>query len=139
MPPISDTKPISDPKPAPCGAPCGSWTSPVTEESITRGTGGLGFVAMTPDAVYWTELRPWDKGRSGRVRHTAQAGAKDISAPDHTVRSRVHEYGGRAFAAAGPAGVDAGHHHRPDAGHHPVFAGTAAQRHTRLAAVQQSR
>ena len=101
MPPISDTKPISDPKPAPCGAPCGSWTSPVTEESITRGTVGLGFVAMTPDAVYWTELRPWDKGRSVLVRHTAQSGAKDISAPDHTVRSRVHEYGGRAFAAAG--------------------------------------
>ncbi|HAE02433.1 MAG TPA: hypothetical protein DCG04_13485, partial [Rhodospirillaceae bacterium] len=60
MPPTSDTKPNSDPKPAPCG----SWTSPVTEESITRGTVGLGFVAMTPDAVYWTELRPWDKGRS---------------------------------------------------------------------------
>jgi dipeptidyl aminopeptidase/acylaminoacyl peptidase len=85
------------PKPAPCG----SWPSPITEDSITKGTVGLGFVAATADATYWTESRPWDQGRSVLVRHSQESGAKDISAPDHTVRSRVHEYGGRAFAAAG--------------------------------------
>jgi len=82
-------------------APCGSWASPLTAEAITAGTAGLGFVALDGEAVLWTEMRPWEKGRTVLVRHMPGARPVDLCGPEHSVRSRVHEYGGRAFAAAG--------------------------------------
>ena len=82
-------------------APCGSWASPLSAEAISGATLGLGSVWIDGDAVYWTELRPWDKGRSVLVRWSDRDGTADISAPDHNVRTRVHEYGGRAFVAHG--------------------------------------
>jgi dipeptidyl aminopeptidase/acylaminoacyl peptidase len=82
-------------------APCGSWASPLSADAITGATVGLGLPWIDGDAVYWTELRPWNKGRTTLVRWTEQDGAADLSAEDHNVRSRVHEYGGRAYVAAG--------------------------------------
>ena len=82
-------------------APCGSWPSPLSADAIAGATLGLGSVWIDGAYVYWTELRPWDKGRTVLVRWSERDGAADVSGPGHNVRSRVHEYGGRAFVAAG--------------------------------------
>jgi dipeptidyl aminopeptidase/acylaminoacyl peptidase len=82
-------------------APCGAWKSPITAETVTKATAGLGFPWIDGDAVYWTESRPWEKGRTCLMRWTEQAGAAEVSGADHNIRTRVHEYGGRAYVAAG--------------------------------------
>lgn len=80
-------------------APCGSWDSPVTTKSITQGMAGLGFTAIAGETLYWTEMRPWERGRTVLVRKRGDGPIEDLTPPEHSVRSRVHEYGGRAFAA----------------------------------------
>lgn len=82
-------------------APCGSWTSPLSVETITAATVGLGLPWIAGDAVYWTELHPWEQGRTALMGWTEAAGMREISDRSHTVRSRVHEYGGRAYVAHG--------------------------------------
>ena len=88
-------------QPAPESAPCGSWPSPLTATAMTKGSVGLRFLAQDGPDSYWTESRPWEKGRSILVRQRGTDAPQDMSGADHNVRSRVHEYGGRAFAARG--------------------------------------
>ncbi len=78
-------------------APYGSWKSPITSELIVAGTVGLGDLAIDSDRLYWTELRPTEKGRSVLVQHNRE-GRQDVTPDPWNVRSRVHEYGGSAFA-----------------------------------------
>lgn len=80
--------------------PYGSWPSPVTTELLTQGAVGLGQIAVDDGDVYWTELRPWENGRTVLVRRTPDGRCEDVTPPPFNVRSRVHEYGGGAFAAA---------------------------------------
>ncbi|MGF1602885.1 MAG: prolyl oligopeptidase family serine peptidase [Thermosynechococcaceae cyanobacterium] len=77
-------------------APYGSWTSPITSELIVSGSIGLGDLALDGDTLYWTELRPTEKGRSVLVQRTV-AGQSDVTPVPWNVRSRVHEYGGGAY------------------------------------------
>lgn len=81
-------------------APFGSWTSPVTTDLITEGAVGLSGVRLDGDDICWLEQRPWEKGRSVLVRRTADGTAEDVTPTPHSVRSRVHEYGGGAYAVA---------------------------------------
>lgn len=83
----------------PISAPCGSWDSPITTQTITQGMAGLGFTAIVGRTLYWTEQRPWEKGRTVLLRQRGTAPAEEVCGTDQTVISRVHEYGGRAFAA----------------------------------------
>jgi dipeptidyl aminopeptidase/acylaminoacyl peptidase len=80
-------------------APCGSWASPLSVDTITAATVGLGLPWIGGQAVYWTELHPWEQGRTALMCWTEGGGMQEISDPGHTVRSRVHEYGGRAYVA----------------------------------------
>src|SRR5689334_13203484 len=76
-------------------ARCGSWKSPVTSELIVRGLVGLGQLALDGDDLYFTEMRPAEKGRSVLVvRAKGAAGNADVTPADFNVRTRVHEYGG---------------------------------------------
>lgn len=79
-------------------APYGSWKSPITTDLLTRGAVGLGQVATDGDNVYWTEMRPSEAGRNALVMERPNGEKKDIVPPPFNVRSRVHEYGGGAFA-----------------------------------------
>ncbi|MDA8274931.1 MAG: prolyl oligopeptidase family serine peptidase [Actinomycetota bacterium] len=49
-------------------------------------------------SLYWVESRPWEGGRQVVVRWRPGSPARDVSPPGTSVRSRVHEYGGGAFA-----------------------------------------
>jgi dipeptidyl aminopeptidase/acylaminoacyl peptidase len=79
-------------------APYGSWRSPITAALIVAETVGLDQVSLDGDDTYWTESRPTEGGRSVLVRRTAAGDRSEVTPTPFNVRSRVHEYGGGAFA-----------------------------------------
>ena len=84
--------------PNPQIAPYGSWKSPITSELIVSETIKLGQIVLDGSAVYWTESRPAEQGRNVIVRWTPDGTVCDMTPPAYNVRTRVHEYGGGAFA-----------------------------------------
>ena len=81
-------------------APYGSWQSPVTADLIVAGATTLGQIALDGDNVYWVEMRPREGGRNVIVRRTPDGQIADVTPAPFNVRTRVHEYGGGAFAVA---------------------------------------
>jgi len=82
-------------------APYGSWRSPITSQLITSATVGLTQIEVDGDDVYWVEMRPTEGGRYVIVRRTSDGRTLDVTPPPFNARTRVHEYGGGAFAVAG--------------------------------------
>lgn len=81
-------------------APFGSWRSPITSDLIVSKTIGIAGVAVDGDDIYWLEGRPAEKGRNVIVRRTPNGKVSDVTPAPFNVRTRVHEYGGGAFAIA---------------------------------------
>ena len=81
-------------------APYGAWESPVTTEMLT--SGALRFVEIAADGedVFWVESRPEEGGRYAAMRRTADGEINEVTPPEHSARTLVHEYGGGAFTAA---------------------------------------
>jgi dipeptidyl aminopeptidase/acylaminoacyl peptidase/uncharacterized protein (DUF2132 family) len=88
---------------APTVAPFGSWASPVTADLIVGETIRLGQLAVLHRDIFWTEGRPQEQGRNVLVRCSADGRTQDLTPAPLNARSRVHEYGGGAFAL-GPKG-----------------------------------
>jgi dipeptidyl aminopeptidase/acylaminoacyl peptidase len=79
----------------------GSWSSPITAVSLTRAQARLDEVRVDGPDTWWLESRPWERGRTALVRHDARTDeVHDVLAEPWNVRSRVHEYGGGAYAVA---------------------------------------
>jgi len=84
----------------PTSAAYGTWVSPITPESLTEAQVGLGGVVADSGVIYWLESRPEEAGRTVVVRADGAGGVTDDLTPaPFNVRTRVHEYGGGAFAA----------------------------------------
>ena len=81
-------------------APYGSWPSPLTAERLAASNMRLGQVAIAGTTLYWNEGRPAEGGRNVVVACDASGACSDLNPPPFDARSRVHEYGGGAFAAA---------------------------------------
>ncbi len=79
-------------------APYGAWASPLTAARATAGALRLGQIAVDGDDVYWLEGRASEGGRNVLVRWSAGRPPVDVSPAGFNVRSRVHEYGGAAYA-----------------------------------------
>jgi dipeptidyl aminopeptidase/acylaminoacyl peptidase len=83
-------------------APYGTWASPIGAELVARAGIGLDEVRTDGDAVYWIEGRPTEGGRQVVCRAVPAAGGgrppEDVTPPGWNVRTRVHEYGGGAYA-----------------------------------------
>lgn len=82
--------------------PCGSWPSTITPEAVASGSVRLSGVCLDsaePEAVYWLESRSAEKGRLTLLRKRGGTVEELLQAP-FSVRNRVHEYGGGAFAVA---------------------------------------
>ena len=84
----------------PLVAPYGSWKSPITSQLIASGIIGLTQIEVDGDDVYWIELRPAEEGRCVVVRRTPDGRTADVTPAPFNARTRVHEYGGGAFAVA---------------------------------------
>jgi len=79
-------------------APYGGWDSPITAGLIVSETIGLGSPTVDGQDIYWLEMRPGEGGRSVLVRRRADGIAEDVTPAGFNVRTRVHEYGGGAYA-----------------------------------------
>lgn len=82
-------------------APYGTWRSMVDAEMVAGKTLRFGSVAASGGACYWTESRPWDKGRAVIVCREADGTVRDLLPEPYSARSRVHEYGGGEFSLTG--------------------------------------
>ncbi len=74
----------------------GSWPSPISAASIARGGVGLTGLAVSAGAVYRSELRPAEGGRTVIVRN-----GQDLTPVGFNARTAVHEYGGGAWTVHG--------------------------------------
>ena len=79
-------------------APYGAWKSPIGSSSVAAGAVGLGQIRLDGDDVYWMEQRPSEAGRNVIVRRCADGDMADVTPPPFNARTRVHEYGGGAYA-----------------------------------------
>jgi len=82
-------------------APYGAWESPIAPAVLAADTVRLGGIGLDGEHALWVEGRPREAGRSALVAAGRDAAPRERLAAPWSVRSRVHEYGGGAFAAAG--------------------------------------
>jgi dipeptidyl aminopeptidase/acylaminoacyl peptidase len=81
-------------------APFGAWPSPLSAEAVAEGSVRLGGLALDGDDVYWVESRPSEQGRLSLLRKRQGGRVEEVVRVPFSVRTRVHEYGGGAFAVA---------------------------------------
>ncbi len=81
-------------------APYGSWASPISARTLVAGAVGFGDIALDGDTIYWSESRPQESGRVVVVRRDAGGATADVTPAPFSARTRVHEYGGGAYAVA---------------------------------------
>ena len=81
-------------------APGGTWTSPITFESLVAGAVNPLDLRVSDGRLYWLESRPADGGRIVAMTLDG-AEAKALTGAPWNVRTRVHEYGGASYVAAG--------------------------------------
>ncbi|HWD46601.1 MAG TPA: prolyl oligopeptidase family serine peptidase, partial [Actinomycetota bacterium] len=82
-------------------APYGSWASPISAELIAAGGVSLDEVRVAGGAVHWIEGRPLEGGRQVVCRAVPGKPAEDRTPEGRNARTRVHEYGGGAYALDG--------------------------------------
>jgi dipeptidyl aminopeptidase/acylaminoacyl peptidase len=85
----------------PTALPFGSWPSPIRVDDLVGDVVSLSEPWIDGDDTYWIEGRPAERGRNVLVRHRPDGSTADVTPAPFNVRSRVHEYGGGAFTAAG--------------------------------------
>ena len=78
-------------------APCGTWTSPISAAVVAAGATPLAQVALDGADVLWLAGRASEAGRTTLQRWRAGVVTELTPAP-FNVRTRVHEYGGGAYA-----------------------------------------
>lgn len=76
----------------------GHWPSPISPEALTVGDPTLDEPRLDGAQTYWLEGRPTEGGRVVLVARDADGQTRDLTAAPFNVRSRVHEYGGGAYA-----------------------------------------
>ncbi|MXY56011.1 MAG: S9 family peptidase [Gammaproteobacteria bacterium] len=77
-------------------ARCGSWRSPIDARVITEGSKGYGELRARGAALFWTESRPEEAGRSTLITRVGDA-LRELTPSPFNPRSRVHEYGGGSY------------------------------------------
>ncbi len=86
----------------PLVAPYGSWRSPIDAATVAAGGRRLAAPILAADgAVWWAEGRPAEGGRVILMRRPPGGAPEEVTPAGFNVRTRVHEYGGGAWALAG--------------------------------------
>ena len=86
--------------------PYGEWPSPISAADVAEAGVSLGFVDTVGDEIWWGETRPAEDGRATVVRRKADGTVVDALAAPWHARSRVHEYGGKAWLPLPGVGDD---------------------------------
>ena len=84
----------------PVTAPYATWTSPLSARSVAASAVQLSRVILDGGDLYWLERRPEEGGRSVVVTLGPQGRIADVTPTGTNVRTRVHEYGGGAYAVS---------------------------------------
>jgi dipeptidyl aminopeptidase/acylaminoacyl peptidase len=81
----------------------GSWASPISIDLHLNGTVQMRnqMARWDGDDLYWSELRPGEKGRIVIVRRSPDGAIGDVTPPGYNARTTVHEYGGGHYAVSG--------------------------------------
>lgn len=79
-------------------APCGSWASPFSAESIARGGRKLMQPTCRHGAIWWLEGLPEEGGRLVLRRHL-HGRIRTLTPESASVRTRAREYGGGAWCS----------------------------------------
>jgi len=84
-------------------APYGSWSSQISAAGIATGAIRLSQPRLDGGFVHWLEGRPSEGGRQVVMRRPLRGAgeATEVTPAGVNVRTRVHEYGGGDYAAAG--------------------------------------
>ncbi|MBV8648465.1 MAG: S9 family peptidase, partial [Paludibacterium sp.] len=81
-------------------APFGAWPSPISAARVAAGSVPLSGVAIDGHDLYWLAGRAAEAGRNTLMRLHGNQSAELTPMP-FNVRTRVHEYGGGAYAVDG--------------------------------------
>ena len=79
-------------------SPYGTWRSVISAADLARSAVSLGYVQVAGGAPYWLESRPAEGGRYVIVTTAAEGQVTELTPAGFNVRTRVHEYGGAAYA-----------------------------------------
>jgi dipeptidyl aminopeptidase/acylaminoacyl peptidase len=82
-------------------APHGAWESPLTAASIFESADNISYLLIEDDQLYFIERRASANGRNILVRLNENSSPDQLTSSDMSVRSRVHEYGGRPYSIDG--------------------------------------
>jgi dipeptidyl aminopeptidase/acylaminoacyl peptidase len=83
-------------------APYGTWPSTITPALLVEGSVGLSDLSVCARRAYWVEARPADAGRQVLVSVELAGGEPtDVIPAGFSVRTLVHEYGGRCYVVDG--------------------------------------
>lgn len=74
----------------------GKWESPISASLVASQSLSFQDLVVEKQNLYWSEMRPDEKGRFAIVQYINHS-AKDILPAPFSARTRVHEYGGSAF------------------------------------------
>ncbi|WP_305092732.1 prolyl oligopeptidase family serine peptidase [Prescottella sp. R16] len=84
--------------PAPTVAPYGSWTSPISATDLAASGHPVEGGCFVDGRPWWSEVRPTEAGRT-TIRRLGDDGTPvDVLPAPWNARTRVHEYGGGAWA-----------------------------------------
>jgi dipeptidyl aminopeptidase/acylaminoacyl peptidase len=85
-------------------APYGTWESPISAACVARGKVLLSYPSIAGDEVWWQESRPSEGGRVTVMTSGLEgSGARELLPAPWYARTRVHEYGGKAYLPVPPS------------------------------------
>ncbi len=78
----------------------GAWKSPISAADVAAGAVGVSYPSIAGGEVWWQERRPSEGGRTAIVAAASGGGEPwELLPAPWNARTRVHEYGGKAYLA----------------------------------------
>lgn len=81
-------------------APYGSWCSPISAETLAKGSVRIMEMHIDGDWTYLLLFRPENNGYGSIFRIGLNGEQEEVTPPDFNVKTSVHEYGGGAFTVS---------------------------------------
>jgi dienelactone hydrolase len=73
------------------------WEPAIKIEDIFSDIVGIGGITVENNNIYWKEFRPAEEGRNVIMIKDKEGNEKELLPKPYNARTRVHEYGGKAY------------------------------------------